>query len=224
MKLREREFAVIAALVFIVIMNIMERTVAPAYWVKSLVKVSVILLILFSYSAIYRKPWRETVWFRKMKPAKTLFIFMGAVFLVLVAAFLLLRNALDFAAIRESLVTKERLTKENCLFVFSYIALVNSFLEEALFRGCLYHAFTERNVKMPGLVFSSSAFAAYHIGIVDTWLDPWMLALCIAGLMAAGFFLQLVCERYDSVKASWLVHGCANLAIDALGVVVIFFY
>lgn len=121
-------------------------------------------------------------------------------------------------------MTKERLTKENCLFVFSYIALVNSFLEEALFRGCLYHAFTERNVKMPGLVFSSSAFAAYHIGIVDTWLDPWMLALCIAGLMAAGFFLQLVCERYDSVKASWLVHGCANLAIDALGVVVIFFY
>ena len=224
MRVREREFAVIAALVFIILMNYVERTIAPAYWLKSLVKVSVILVILISYSAVYRKPWRETIWFRKMRPAKTLFIFMGTAFLGLVAAFLLLRNALDLAAIRNNLMTKERLTKENCLFVFSYIALVNSFLEEGLFRGCLYHAFAEKSGKLWGLVFSSSAFAAYHIGIVDTWLNPWMLVLCIAGLLAAGAFLQLVCERYDSVKASWLVHGCANLAIDALGVVLIFFY
>ena len=81
-----------------------------------------------------------------------------------------------------------------------------------------------RRRKIAGLAFSSCAFAAYHIGIVDGWLNPGILALCVAGLTAAGVFLQLVCERYDSVKASWLVHGCANLAIDALGVVLIFFY
>ena len=224
MKLRERGFAVIAAMVFIVLMNFVERTVAPAYWLKSLVKASVILLILISYSIMYQKTWREAVRFRKMKPAKTLFIIMGAAFFGLVTAFLLLRNVLDLAAIRDNLMAKERLTKGNCLFVFSYIALVNSFLEEGLFRGCLYHAFTGKGGKLPGMVFTSITFAAYHIGIVDTWLNPWMLALCIAGLMAAGFFLQLVCEYYDSVKASWLVHGCANLAIDALGVVLIFFY
>ena len=52
MRVREREFAVIAALVFILLMNYVERTIAPAYWLKSLVKVSVILLILISYSAV----------------------------------------------------------------------------------------------------------------------------------------------------------------------------
>ena len=224
MKIGKKVFATLAALVFVALMGFVEQALAPAYWLKSLLKASAILLILGTYASAYRTSWRETVYFRKMKPAKALYLLIAATLAVLALAFLLTRNYLDLAAIRRNLMTKERLTKENCLFVFGYIATVNSFLEEAFFRGCLYHAFTEGGGKIAGLAFSSCAFAAYHIGIVDGWLNPGILALCVVGLTVAGVFLQLVCERYDSVKASWLVHGCANLAIDALGVVLIFFY
>ena len=224
MKIEKRAFATLAALVFVALMGFVERTLAPAYWLKSLLKASAILLILGTYASAYQTSWRETVYLRKMKPAKALYVLIAATLAVLALTFLLTRNYLDLASIRRNLMTKERLTKENCLFVFAYIATVNSFLEEAFFRGCLYHAFAEDGGKIAGLAFSSCAFAAYHIGIVDGWLNPGLLALCVAGLTVAGVFLQLVCERYDSVKASWLVHGCANLAIDALGVLLIFFY
>ena len=85
-----------------------------------------------------------------MKPAKALYLLIAATLAVLALTFLLTRNYLDLASIRRNLMTKERLTKENCLFVFAYIATVNSFLEEAFFRGCLYHAFAEGGEKLRG--------------------------------------------------------------------------
>ena len=45
---------------------------------------------------------------------------------------------------------------------------------------------------------------------------------CIAGLMGAGIFLQLICERENNLLASWIVHGFANLAINTIGVFMLF--
>lgn len=120
--------------------------------------------------------------------------------------------------IRERLMAKEGLTRQNCLLVFAYIILVNSFLEEAFFRGFLGHSLP----KPRGIAFGSLAFAVYHIGILDSWMNAGLLLLMTAGLVAVGAVLQCICDRYDSLAASWIVHGCANLAINAIGCYVMF--
>ena len=49
------------------------------------------------------------------------------------------------------------------------------------------------------------------------------MALAVAGLMAAGIILQLADRSRGSLKAGWLIHAGANLAINAIGAWLIFF-
>ena len=214
--------AIISAIFFIAVMYLTEQILKPGYLIKSLIKVSAVALILLSSSMISRKKLKEMIFFRKMKPAKNLYLFMGIVFFGVILGFLLIRNQLDLLSIKENLMTKEQLTKQNCLIVFAYIALINSFLEEALFRGFLCHLFDEK--PKTGMLFSALSFSIYHLGIIDNWLNPLILAFCMIGLFVVGIFLQIICNHYDSIKASWIVHGCANLSINAIGFILIWFY
>ena len=69
---------------------------------------------------------------------------------------------------------------------------------------------------------SALLFSAYHIGIFISWFNPFLFILCLAGLAAVGLFLQWISEKYQSIAASWLIHGCANIAINTIGALLIF--
>ena len=72
-------------------------------------------------------------------------------------------------------------------------------------------------------VLSAAFFALYHIGIVSGWFSLPVMALAVAGLMAAGIILQLADRSRGSLKAGWLIHAGANLVINAIGAWLIFF-
>ncbi len=214
----------LSAIIFIVCMTLTEQLFAPPYFIKSVIKLLLTLTLIGIGTALSQIGLRESVRLRKMQKAGKLIVFMIAVIPTVLLGFMLLRGFLDLPTIRQNLMQKEQLTKENCLYVFAYIALVNSFLEEAFFRGFLTEAFRRADMQKSGTLLSALAFAVYHLGIVDSWLSVPMLLLCMAALFGAALFLQAICDHYESVKASWLVHGCANLAINAVGILLIFRY
>lgn len=224
MKARQLLMPVLTAVVYLAVMTAVESVLQPGYLVKSIIKLLLTAVLIAIACLIGRCKPQEAVFFHRMKPARALFILMGVMFLGVFLGFRLFAGFLDLTQIRESLMAKEHLTKENCLFVFAYIAIVNSFLEEAFFRGFLGHAFPERMRKPWGILFSALVFALYHIGIMNSWMNLGMLVLLTAGLAAVGAALQMICDRYDSIAASWLAHGCANLAINAIGWVLIWYY
>lgn len=221
MKARQIVLPILAALIYIAVMLLVEKLLQPGYLVKSLIKLTLTAALIGGGCAIEGRGLKETLFLHKMKPAKTLYLLMAGMFVGVFAGFLLLRGHLDLGLIRERLMAKEGLTKGNCLFVFAYIIVVNSFLEEAFFRGFLGHAFPETLRKPWGIAFAALSFAVYHIGILDSWMNAGMLLLMTAGLAAVGAVLQLICDKFGSVTASWLTHACANLAINTIGVVVI---
>ena len=100
---------------------------------------------------------------------RMLFFFVG-----MTAAFFIFKRFIDLDGIRESLIAKENLTKSNCLFVFAYIILCNSFLEESFFRGFLSGIFPN---KLVGTIVSAAVFSVYHIGIFVTWFNPFIFAI-----------------------------------------------
>ena len=216
-------FAAGAGLLFPAVMTLTER-LGPGYWVKAAVKALAVGLIVLSYVRLFRETPREAVFLRPVRPKRALVLAVAAAMAVIWGGFLLLHASLDLGAIRASLAAKEQLTRGNCLFVFTYIILFNSFLEEALFRGLIPHAMARDDLGRVGNAFSALVFAVYHLGIVDGWFSLPVLLLCIAGLAAAGLFLQLVCDCGGTLRASWLVHGGANLAINAIGMYLMFFY
>lgn len=221
--------AIFSALCFLSVMYFTEQILKPDYFLKSLIKfftIAVILVFSFLFlkkTSQHSEKLTDFLYFRKMKPAKHLFLCMIVVFIGCLIIFFCVRNQLDFSAIRKNLMTKEQLTRKNCLFVFTYIAIINSFLEEIFFRGFLCHLFDENHRKMD-ILFSAFSFSLYHLGIMNTWLNPILLFFCIIGLVLVGVFLQMICDYYQSIKASWLVHGCANLAINTIGIILIYFY
>ena len=224
MKCRNILIPVLAAVIFLAGMLLTEQLLAPPYLIKSLIKLLLTVTLIGTGTALSKVSLKESIRFRPMQNAGKLIVIMIAVIPAVLLGFWLLRGFLVPQAIRENLMRKEQLTKENCLFVFAYIALVNSFLEESFFRGFLTEGFRRAEMPKAGRICSALAFAVYHLGIVDSWLSLPMLLVCIAALFGAALFLQAICDHYDSVKASWLVHGCANLAINAVGILLIFRY
>ena len=214
--------AAVLAILVTGFLSYFEGVLQPSYWTKSFVKAACFSVVALFYCRLYREGLLKVLHIKRKLPSKKLLIFMCFVYLGIIAAYLLLKDQIDLTSIRKSLLNKEGLTKENFVFIFSYIIIVNSFLEEGFFRGFLYHAFADNGKKTAGMLLSSFLFAVYHLGIVATWFHPLILLLCITGLMGAGIFLQLICEREDNLLASWIVHGFANLAINTIGIFMLY--
>ena len=200
-----------------VIVAATEEVIRPSYAVKSLVKAGCWMGTVVLYALISHRKLEDVIRLHRTKEMKRPAIAALACFLGIFAAFALLKNQLDLPAIRSPLMAKEKLTRENCLSVFAYIIVVNSFLEEAFFRGFVFQLMMDRKT---GALVSALLFAVYHIGIVATWFNPLVFALCIIGLAGVGLFLQWLSER--SIIGSWLPHAAANTAINLIGALLIF--
>ena len=214
--------AVVLSLTAVGVMSVFESAVQPSYWIKSIIKVICFSSAVIIYSFIYKEKISDLLNFKKKLPSKKLLIVMGLVYVGMIIAYLILKDQIDLSNIRENLLKKEGVTKDNFIFVFSYIIFINSFLEEAFFRGFIYNVFRREGYSLPGMIYGSLLFAFYHLGIVALWFDPLILILCIAGLAFAGAFLQVIEIREDNLIGSWFVHGCANLAINTIGTLMLF--
>ena len=207
------------ALIAVFSVIVVEEFLKPVYAVKSLIKIISFSSAVGIYFIVSKDKIKKIIYLnmpKKMKPLiiSVLFCFAG-VFII----FFLLKNQLDLLSIKKSLLDKENLTPKNCIFVFLYIIIFNSFLEEAFFRGLITHLFANRII---GSIVSSLLFSVYHLGIVSSWFNPLVLVLCIVGLALVGVFLQWLCESRGSIVGSWVVHSSANVAINIIGALLIF--
>lgn len=210
---------IIFALLSVSIVFITEQFIQPEYTIKSLVKIMSFMSAILFYKVISRKELADIIRLHKIKNIKPILIFMICFFVGVTIAFFLFRDFLDLQSIKQSLLTKEKLTKENCIFVFLYIIFCNSFLEESFFRGFVSGIFSYNRI---GRIFSAILFSFYHIGIFISWFDPFIFVLSILGLTAVGLFLQWLSEKFDSILASYITHACANVAINIIGTLLIF--
>ncbi len=214
-----RLLGIFLALIAISLAFAVEQIIQPEYWIKSLFKVSAFLGSIIIYSAYTKEKLTETIRLHKIEKAKPLLFCMFLFFVGIAVAFLIFKNQLDLVNIKHNLTNKENLTKENCLFAFSYIIFCNSFLEECFFRGFIFRLFKSKKI---GALFGSVVFSLYHIGIFITWFNPFIFTLALIGLTIVGLFLQWLVEKYDTILASYITHACANIGINIIGILLIF--
>ena len=214
--------AAVIALAALAIMTYVERVLQPGYWIKSLIKAAVLTGSMILYAWHFREDFPELINLKKKKLSGRLLFCIVFAYVGIILLYLLLRNQIDLGGIRDRLLAKEGLNRKNFVFIFSYIILINSFLEESFFRGFLYQVFRKEGYEKAGAFFSALVFALYHISIMDGWFHPAIMALGIAGLFLTGIFLQHICRYEGSLLGSWLVHGAANLAINTIAVIMLF--
>lgn len=205
-----------------VIMAIVDGVIQPGYWVKSGIKLALFLAVPLIFSC-FDKSIKLTSLFRFEKKSFGLAAAAGAaVFAVILGGYFALRGVFDFSGIVSSLTDGVGVGRHNFIFVAIYIAVVNSFLEEFFFRGFAFLTLKKCASRAFAYVFSAAAFSLYHVAMMIGWFNIGLWVLVMIGLAAGGVIFNYFNERSGTVYPSWLVHMCANLAINIIGIILIY--
>ena len=192
---------------------------SPRYFYKSLIKITLFLLIPFVYFLLF--PEKKTYLKRLFRPNRRDLIFAGLlgafVFVVILGAYFLLGRFIDLETIQGALTSGVGVNAENFVYVAIYISFVNSLLEEFFFRGYAFLILKKECGRIFAYAFSALAFAVYHVGMTSGWFAILIYLLSMLGLMVGGCIFNYLNEKCESIYPSWLVHMCANFAINTIG-------
>lgn len=202
-----------------VIMGLLDAVIQPSYIIKSLVKIPLFLILPLIYCKVYKDMNLRKV----LVPSKKGFLRALAVgvliYAVIIIAYMLLKDVFDFSNVTTALTRDIGVTKDNFILVSIHISFINSFLEEFFFRGFSFMVLKEKTNRGFAYLFSSLAFALYHIAMMIGWFDWYVIALAIVGLLFGGMLFNYFNEKNGNVYMSWLIHMFANFAINTIGFV-----
>lgn len=190
----------------------------PGYWIKSAVKIILFLAVPLLYSTTSHNFSLHSL-LRPSKQGLTRAILLGiAVYCVIVGAYFLLKNYIDFSPVLSNL--PDGVTKATFPLVALYISFINSLLEEFFFRG---FAFLSLQQHMRGAtLFSAVAFALYHTAMMLGWFPPVVFALALVGLTIGGMLFNWLDKTDGTIYTGWLVHMFANFAINTVGMILFY--
>lgn len=198
-------------------MGLVDAVIQPSYWIKSLIKIALFLLLPALY-ALYDKSFRIRSLFVPNKRGFLLALLLGGlVYGVVLGAYFLFRGVFDFSAVAGSVTDAVGVNKENFLPVAIYISFANSLLEEFFFRGFAFITLKKTAGRGFAYLFSSSMFAVYHIAMMIGWFALPVVLLALLGLFLGGVIFNYFNERYENIYLSWLIHMFANFATNTIG-------
>ncbi|MBO8162313.1 MAG: CPBP family intramembrane metalloprotease [Brevibacillus sp.] len=163
-----------------------------------------------------RENWRR-LWEPK-KRARGEAVFVGLVTgvplfaAVLAGSWLLFQSGVEPSAVRMRLTAWGLAPEWLVPFAF-YITVVNSFLEEWLWRGFMLDRLFFMWGRRQALLFSSGFYSLYHL-LVASALFGQMWAILITGLIfLVGLLWGGLKLRYGTLYAPWLSHLLADLGL-----------
>ena len=211
---------ILAAIFCCAVMSLIDGVIRPGYAVKSAIKIALFLGIPVLLAVKDRDLAALSLFHFPKKGLLAAFGLGAGVYGVILGGFFLVRPFFDFSGIAGKLTQNAGVTRENFLYVSLYISLVNSLLEEFFFRGFLFTNLKTKGKQFANL-FSAAVFAAYHVAMMTGWFSPVLFVLVMAGLTVGGMLFNGLNDRFGGICVSWLVHMCANFAINTIGFILL---
>lgn len=216
---RKSIYIIISVLFSALAMSFVDGVIEPPYFYKSVIKIILFLLIPMLYFITHRD---EISNLKKLfVPRKKDFILalsLGiGVFAIILIAYFVFRNFIDFSGIKDSLTSGIGVNADNFVYVAIYISFVNSLLEEFFFRGFAFLILKRETNSVFAYVFSAVLFALYHVGMTSGWFNFFIYILAMLGLFMGGCIFNFLNDKCENIYPSWLVHMCANFAINTIG-------
>lgn len=216
--LDKKKTIVLIVLLGCLVMGFIDAVIRPEYLIKSFIKIILFSVMPIIYSKYNKEMNLESLF--KVKNKKEIFIaiFSGIlVFIIIFGAYLLIGKFFDFSNVVSSLSENVGVTINNFIFVAVYISFINSLLEEFFFRGFAFLKLKEVTSRKFSYIFSSLAFALYHVAMMIGWFDIGLFLLTILGLFIGGLIFNYFNEKYKNIYVTWLIHMFANFAINYIG-------
>ena len=203
------------------VMCLVDGVILPPYLYKSIIKIVLFLLIPMIYFIVYKgkNEYLKKLFVPKKKDFLLALLLGVGVFAVIMTAYFVLGAHIDLSAIKDSLTAGIGVTADNFIYVAIYISFVNSLLEEFFFRGFAFLILKQEINKKFAYIFSSAMFALYHVGMTSGWFNIFIYILAMLGLFIGGCIFDFLNEKCENIYPSWLVHMCANFAINTIGLI-----
>ena len=98
------------------------------------------------------------------------------------------------------------------IFAFS-MSLVNSLMEEYVWRWFVFSKFKVLFGARPAIVLSAFFFTLHHVVIVWSLGTLWLVFLGVIGLFVGGIVWGWLYNKYNSIWPGWICHVAADTAI-----------
>ncbi len=199
------------------IMSFVEAVLAPGYAIKSAIKL--VMFLLVPLIVLSRQKDVALINILKIKGKKLLFpVLLGiGVYAFIIAAYYTIGGLFDFTQVADAITGSSGVGKKEFVWVALYISFVNSLLEEFFFRGIGFLILSRFTTRRVAYVFSAAAFSLYHVAIMSSWFSIYLFLLLLISLFVAGLLFDWLNEKSRTIYPSWLVHMCANFAINTIG-------
>lgn len=221
-KMRQRignQYIVITVLLSSLLMSFIDGFIKPPYFYKSIFKIILFLMIPMIYFIINKDKINhfKRLFFPRKKDFLISLLLGISVFSIIIIAYFIFKNFIDFESIKDSLICEIGVNKDNFIGTAIYISFVNSLLEEFFFRGFAFIILKEEINTKSAYIFSAGLFAIYHVGMTSGWFNPILYLLSLLGLFIGGCLFNYLNDKCKSIYPSWLVHMSANFAINTIG-------
>ena len=215
---KKKKTIILIVLISCLIMGFIDAVIRPEYLIKSFIKILLFSIMPIMYSR-YDKDLNLTSLFKINSKKEIIISILSGVgiFTFILGAYFILGNLFDFSNIVSSLSENVGVNNNNFIFVAIYISFVNSLLEEFFFRGFAFLKLKEVSTRKFAYIFSSLAFALYHVAMMIGWFDISLFILTIVGLFIGGIIFNYFNEKYKNIYVTWLIHMFANFAINYIG-------
>ena len=207
----------ILVIIACIVMGIVDAVIQPGYAIKSAIKIIMFLLIPIVYG-LFLKEFNIKNLMKPDKKGLCIALCLGfVIYGVVLGAYWIFKDVFDFSALTGSLNETTGVNKSNFIWVAIYISFVNSLLEEFFFRGFSFITLKKLTSRRFAYVFSSMAFALYHIAMMIGWFGLPVILISLVGLFIGGMIFNRFDEKSENIYLSWLIHMFANFAINTGG-------
>lgn len=100
--------------------------------------------------------------------------------------------------------------------------LVNSLMEEYVYRWFIFRQLEALTGGAWAVIGSAAVFTVHHVVAVGTYLTPFLAALASGGVFAGGLLWSWLYLRYRSIWPGWISHVLADVAVFGVGWVLLF--
>lgn len=207
----------ILVIIACIVMGIVDAVIQPGYAIKSAIKIIMFLLIPIVYG-LFLKEFNIKNLMKPDKKGLCIALCLGfVIYGVVLGAYWIFKDVFDFSALTGSLNETTGVNKSNFFWVAIYISFVNSLLEEFFFRGFSFITLKKLTSRRFAYVFSSMAFALYHIAMMIGWFGLPVILISLVGLFIGGMIFNRFDEKSENIYLSWLIHMFANFATNTIG-------
>lgn len=194
-----------------------DGVIQPPYFLRAAMKAALFIMIPVAFFHTHGNDWKQlkSLLIPQKRDLFMALLLGAAVYGIILGGYLLFAGFYDISEMVLKLTSDAGVRADNFLWISLYISLVNSLLEEFLFRGIAFLTLKKHASVKFSYIFSASVFALYHFGMMAAG-NFWISLLALLVLFIGGCIFNRINERSGTIINSWLVHMCANFAINTI--------